>query len=89
MLPPSTGCLSKYRDFKAFHISQAVAFKRSLAEQVSQRTGEQSKATLYSTLNALRNFFLWLAGQPGFGSRISFSDADYRSARHLPGAVLS
>lgn len=67
-----------YRAFKAFHINQAVAFKRRLAEQVSQRTGEPlSKATLYSTLNALRNFFVWLAGQPGCRSVLTYSDADY------------
>ncbi len=69
-----TGC----RGFKAFHINQAVAFKRRLAEQISQQTGEPlSKATLYSTLNALRNFFVWLAGQAGFRSVLTYSDADY------------
>src|SRR5262249_25197941 len=47
-------------------------------EQVSLRTKEQlSKATLYSILMALRNFFHWLAGQPGYRSRLSYSDADY------------
>jgi site-specific recombinase XerC len=67
-----------YREFKAFHYQQAVAFKRHLADQVSQRSGERlSKATLYSTLTALRNFFFWLAGQPGFRSRLTYSDADY------------
>jgi integrase/recombinase XerD len=68
-----------YRGFKDFHINQAVAFKRSLAaDQVNRRTGEPlSKATLYATLNAVRNFFHWLAGQPGFKSRLSYSDADY------------
>jgi integrase/recombinase XerD len=69
---------TRYRDFKAFRIEQAAAFKRHLAEQVSQRTDEPlSKSTLYSTLNALRNFFQWLAGQPGFKSRLSYSDAEY------------
>jgi hypothetical protein len=38
-----------YRDFKAFHIQQAIAFKRHLAEQKGQQTGEKlSKATLCS-----------------------------------------
>ena len=36
-----------------------------------------SKATLLHTLAALRAFFFWLAGRPGFKSRISYSDADY------------
>jgi hypothetical protein len=30
-----------------------------------------------STLRALREFFLWLSGQPGFRSRISFGDTAY------------
>lgn len=69
---------SRYRDFKAFHREQAVAFKRHLAEQTSQRTKDKlSKSTVRSTLNALRAFFIWLAGQPGYKSRLSYSDADY------------
>jgi hypothetical protein len=36
-----------------------------------------SKATLYATLSALKRFFIWLAGQPGYKSRISYSDAEY------------
>jgi integrase len=69
---------TKFRDFKAFHIEQAIAFKRRLADQVSAQTGDRlSKATLYSTLAALRNFFHWLAGQPGFRSRLSYADSEY------------
>jgi integrase len=30
-----------------------------------------------TTLNALRAFFQWLAGQPGFRSRLTYADADY------------
>ena len=67
-----------YREFKLFKVEQAIAFKRRLGEQVSERTGEPlSKATLYSTQNALRNFFQWLAGEPGFRSRLTYSDAEY------------
>jgi integrase len=36
-----------------------------------------SKATLYATLTALKRFFVWLAGQPGYKSRLDYSDADY------------
>ncbi len=69
---------TRYRDFKRFHTQQAVGFKRSLAEQVSQRTGDRlSKGTLLTTLNALRAFFHWLAGQPGYRSRLTYADADY------------
>lgn len=69
---------TKFRDFKVFHIEQAKGFKASLAEQMSLRTKDRlSKATLYASLNALKRFFIWLAGQPGYKSRISYSDAEY------------
>jgi integrase len=69
---------TKFRDFKAFHIEQAKGFKASLAEQISLRTKDRlSKATLYATLNALKRFFIWLAGQQGYKSRISYCDAEY------------
>jgi integrase len=45
---------------------------------MSLRTKDRlSKATLYATLNALKRFFIWLAGQPGYKSRVSYSDAEY------------
>jgi integrase len=69
---------TKFRDFKAFHIEKAKGFKVSLAEQMSLRTNDRlSKATLYATLNALKRFFIWLAGQQGYKSRIAYSDAEY------------
>lgn len=69
---------NKYKDFKAFQYQQAVAFKNYLAEQHGQRSGEKlSKATLNSTLANLKRFFQWLAGQPGYKSRMQYSDADY------------
>src|SRR3984893_4642778 len=69
---------TRFRDFKSFHIEQAKGFKASLAGQMSLRTKDRlSKATLYATLNALKRFFIWLAGQPGYKSRVSYSDAEY------------
>jgi len=67
-----------HRDFKAFHSEAAVAFKRRLAAQISQSSGQKlSKATLHATLAHLKRFFHWLAGQPGYRSRLSYSDAEY------------
>jgi integrase len=67
-----------YRDFKAFHFQQAVAFKKHLAEQRSQQTGEKlSKATLHGTLTQLKRFFQWLASQPGYKSRIHYAESEY------------
>ena len=69
---------SKFRDFKTFHFEQAIAFKRHLAEQKGQRSGKKlSKATLHATLNQLKRFFKWLSREPGYKSRIQYSDAEY------------
>jgi hypothetical protein len=69
---------NRYRDFRAFHFQQAIAFKNHLADQKGQRSGERlSKATLYATLMQLKRFFQWLALQPGYKSRLQYSDADY------------
>jgi integrase len=69
---------TRYKDFKTFHIEQAKAFKRNLADQRGHRSGEPlSKATLYTTLTALKRFFIWLADQPGYKSHIRYSDAEY------------
>jgi integrase len=66
------------RDFKKFHRQQAIGFKKHLADRCSRRTGERlSKATVYSVLGCLKAFFLWLAGQPGYKSRIQYGDAEY------------
>jgi integrase len=77
-----------YRDFKAFHFQQAIAFKNRLSEQASAVTGEKlSKATLYGTLAHLKRFFQWLAGQPGYRSRFQYSDADYFSLSEKDGRI--
>lgn len=69
---------TKHRDFKLFHFEHAIAFKRRLTDQKSLRTGEKlSKATLHATLANVKAFFHWLAGQPGYKSRLQYSDADY------------
>jgi integrase len=69
---------TKFRDFKAFHFQQAIAFKRHLAEQRGQQSGEKlSKATLHATLTQLKRFFQWLAWQPGYKSRVQYADAEY------------
>jgi integrase len=71
---------TRWKSFNAFHFEQAVAFKRHLATQVGQRSGEPlSKATLRQTLAALKAFLEWLAGQPGYKSRITYSEAAYFS----------
>lgn len=69
---------TKSRDFKAFHFEQAVGFKADLAKRRNEQTGKPlSKATLNSTLRALKAFFQWLALQPGYKSRVNYTDAEY------------
>ncbi len=69
---------TKFKNFKAFHIEQAVNFKRALAKSKNKATGEfLSKATVSATLRAVKTFFKWLAWQPGYKTRINHADADY------------
>src|SRR5262245_4187623 len=69
---------TRFRDFKRFHIQQAIGFKNRLAEHVNPRTGEPlSRGTILATLNALRGFFQWLSTQPGYRSHLSAADGEY------------
>jgi integrase len=68
------------RDFKTFRREQAIGFKERLGETTGHRTGETlSLATQTVTLSALKEFFTWLAWQPGFKSKIHVPDIDYFS----------
>ncbi len=65
------------KDFAAFHIEQAMKFKRDL-EKPNAKTGKPlAKATIRARLMAVRAFFMWLADQQGYKSRISHSDCAY------------
>lgn len=67
-----------FRDFATFHRKQAVAFKHKLGEQLGEHSGKPlSQSTIGGTLRALREFFIWLAGQAGYKSKIRYADADY------------
>jgi integrase/recombinase XerD len=69
---------TRYRGFSTFRKEQAIGFTGHLSRQINQRTGELlSKATLLSTLNALKAFFTWLSQQHGFKSRFTYADAEY------------
>jgi integrase len=67
-----------FRDFRKFHIAQAVSFQDRLRRYRNPKTGRPlAKATILSRLAALKGFVIWLAGRPGYRSRISYADADY------------
>ncbi|WP_323012829.1 tyrosine-type recombinase/integrase [Devosia sp.] len=67
-----------WRDFRKFRIELAQKYKRELGGRTNPKTGRPlSKATVSSRLMALKGFFEWLAGQPGFRSKLTYSDAEY------------
>lgn len=69
---------NRRKDFRQFHIEQAIAFKDGLERAINAKTGKPlSKSTLEGFLNPLKAFFLWLADQDGYRSRIRYSDAEY------------
>jgi site-specific recombinase XerD len=70
-----------HRDFRSFHIEQARAFKAHLLEVTNTRTGNLlSASTVHATLAALKVFFVWLADQRGYASRIKYADTEYFNA---------
>lgn len=69
---------TSFRSFKRFHIEQAITFKDKLARERSAKTGQPlAKATVSSVLRSAKGFFVWLADQPGYRSRIRYADAEY------------
>jgi integrase len=71
----------KRRDFRSFHIEQARGFKAQLMIATNTRTGKPlSASTVHGMLAAVKAFFVWLADQPGYASRIKYADAEYFNA---------
>ncbi len=69
---------TKHKDFAAFHIGQAKKFKSDQLEATNAKTGKpMAKATIKSRFDALKGFFLWLADQSGYKSKITHTDCDY------------
>lgn len=69
---------TNHKPFKKFHVDQAGKFKAHLAAVRNPRTKKPlSHATVDAELRMVKAFIFWLAGQPGYKSRISYSDAEY------------
>lgn len=69
---------TKHRSFKSYHFEQAVGFKKHLLKQTSKKTGKPlSKSTLKNTCQNLKDFFQWLTMQPGYASKIKYTDIEY------------
>ena len=67
---------TKYRDFKAFHYEQAIAFKKHLAAQGADGKELLSKATRLAILAHVKRFFQWLSQEPGYRSHLTYSEAE-------------
>lgn len=66
------------KDFKYFHIKQAIGFKKHLAKLINKATKKPlSKKTINSILRHLKAFFQWLSMQPGYKSSINYTDTEY------------
>lgn len=71
---------TRWKGFEKFHIEQAAAFRRRLADQINAATGRPlAKGTISATLKAVRQFFRWLSLQDGYRRQIRTTDADYFS----------
>ncbi len=69
---------TQFASFKLFNKGQAIAFKKHLAGIKAIGSGQPlAKATILSTINALKAFFGWLRFQPGFKSRICPTEIEY------------
>lgn len=64
---------SGFADFSNFDQHRAKAFKTDLAIR------SLAKSTILSNVNALKRFFGWLVGQPGYKSKIAPTDIEYLS----------
>ena len=66
------------KPFKSFHRDWGRKYKTHLERSKNHRTGEPlSLTTREARLRNVRAFFKWLAGRPGFRSRMSYEDVDY------------
>ncbi|PHQ93743.1 MAG: hypothetical protein COB40_13545 [Marinosulfonomonas sp.] len=70
----------KGKDFRVFHSERARSFKRHLSNKLNERTGAKlTAASANGVLREVKAFFLWLADQSGYKSKVTHSDADYLS----------
>ncbi|MEL6608906.1 MAG: site-specific integrase [Pseudomonadota bacterium] len=66
------------KDVKRFHREWGRKLKSHLEKARNKRTGKPlSPSTIDATLSNVKAFIKWLAGQPGYKSRVSYSDAAY------------
>lgn len=69
---------TRRKSYTEFRTEQASGFKKHLAS-LNTQVGDRrlSKATITTTLHAMRDFVKWLSEQKGFRNRLVRTDADY------------
>ena len=81
---------TKGRDFALFHKAQAIKFKRDLDSQTVAKSGRPlAVATKVTRLRHVQAFFRWLAGQPGYKRKLSYSEAEYFNPSNHESAIAS
>ncbi len=65
---------SRHESFRRFDRNRASQFKVWLESSNSRPI---SAGTLYQRLKHLKNFFIWLSGQPGYRKSIKLDDVEY------------
>jgi integrase/recombinase XerD len=69
---------NNFDDLSKFSKDKAVGFKRALTNTKNKAKNQPlSKSTILHTLNPLKDFYKWLAGQTGYKSKISYPDVEY------------
>lgn len=67
-----------WEDFTSFEKERAIGFKKHLTKLHAVRSDKPlSRATVYSTVQAVQAFFRWLSRQPGYRSKIAPGDIRY------------
>lgn len=65
------------KDFLPFHREQAIAFKKFLSAQAGRDGKSLSKATIFTTLGHVKDFYTWLSYQPSAKRKIHLPDMCY------------
>ncbi len=66
-----------WADFGQFTAKTAIAYRNSLLAGNGKRAAQlSSRSTIHTKLMHLEKFYRWLAGQPGFKTRINFVDVE-------------
>ena len=81
---------TSHRDFASFHFEQARKFKCDLEKMKNENTGKPlAETTIRSRLQMVKAFFEWLSDQPGYKSKVDFTDAAYFSPSGRQDSIAS